>query len=104
MAEAQHEAFDEAAWSKTMEPEEHVKTYGSFIELVKIGALGTLAVMFALMIFAFGQGVFYTVSAFFIFLFALFTSIMGISRANVGAGPALAVTIVGFVLWLFAVL
>lgn len=104
MAEAQHEAFDPKAWSETMEPGEHVQTYSGFLELIRVGALATLAVLFVLMIFAFGGGWFFNISAFFLLIFALFTAVMGIASSRTGAGPILTVTVVAFVLWLFAVL
>ena len=104
MAEAQHEAFDEKAWSKTMEPSEHVHTYGNFIELIRVGILGTLAVLFVLMIFAFGGGWFFNITAAILLLAALYTSVMGIASATTGWGPIGFVTLVSFVVWLFAVL
>ena len=104
MAEAQQEAFDTKSWSETMAADEHVHTYGNFIELVRVGILATLAVLFALMIFAFGGGVFFNVSAAILLLFAIFTAVMGIASANTGWGPVAFVTAVAFIIWLFAVL
>lgn len=104
MAEVENEPFDKSKWSGTMNPDEHLHTYGNFIELVKVGIAGVLAVLFALMIFAFGDGTFMTASSIILVLFALYTSVAGIMFRNTTWIPALVVAGVAFVIWLFAVL
>ena len=104
MAEAQQEAFDPKSWSETMAADEHVHTYGNFIELMRIGILATLSVIFVLMIFTFGEGGFFIGAAVSLFGFTLLTALVGILSAKTGWGPIAFVTGVAFVIWLFAVL
>ncbi len=100
MAEAQHEAFDEKAWSETMEPAEHVNTYSHFIERSKVVIVAAVAAIFQLMIFSFSEGLFFAITAVILFLFTLVAAVAGASQWK----PVTFIAIVSFLIWLLVVL
>lgn len=51
MAEGKVEAFDKNAWSKEMDPDDHLATWEGFVTLVKWGTAGVAVLLILMAIF-----------------------------------------------------